>query len=537
MSGTLGSFCGRADAYTVNNHYLLSRQPSVDKTDRDRNEMPDHPWTVASYVTLSIVAGVGLGYVVVPTLFSNSSSNAHGSTGTKATVVGLSNPANDCFVNAVLQALASSPGLKQWLNSQIRVLHHLEARDESSPPQNNETVDLVTRALALILHRLSQEVQYRKTVSAKDFISSLEIAFASKLNRSQQDAHELLQMVLNRLQDEHQYRISRVKESGLDLAFLDESSENGGAYDGFAASDGQRNESSCKTPGLPSREKGASAHWNFPCRGELQSEIECLTCHFKPVARRSEFVVLSLNVPSKKSTSLDECLDGVLKQEFIDDYKCDRCRLSHAMTVKNRQAGRASPHEKSRLEQEMRIIEQAIETGTEVEPDQVRMPQTSTVPTTRITKHTRMTEDPALLAIHLSRSAFDPGGISRKNTANVAFEDKLSIGFLDRTDYRLMCVVCHVGRHDSGHYETYRRQSRQASREGDDSCRAGAAQGTGLDAQDEKNARAEASIGKKSRRRDRWWRVSDERAVECRTSDVLGAQSQAYMLLYEKVIP
>jgi Ubiquitin carboxyl-terminal hydrolase. len=32
---------------------------------------------------------------------------------------------------------------------------------------------------------------------------------------------------------------------------------------------------------------------------------------------------------------------------------------------------------------------------------------------------------------------------------------------------------------------------------------------------------------------DRWWRISDEKIKECKTSDVLGMQKEVYLLFYE----
>jgi ubiquitin carboxyl-terminal hydrolase 16 len=34
---------------------------------------------------------------------------------------------------------------------------------------------------------------------------------------------------------------------------------------------------------------------------------------------------------------------------------------------------------------------------------------------------------------------------------------------------------------------------------------------------------------------DRWWRISDEKVKECKTSDVLGQQREVYLLFYEMI--
>lgn len=48
---------------------------------------------------------------------------------------------------------------------------------------------------------------------------------------------------------------------------------------------------------------------------------------------------------------------------------------------------------------------------------------------------------------------------------------------------------------------------------------------------------ADSTTGSRLRRRrkanDRWWRISDEKVKECKTSDVLGMQKEVYLLFYE----
>jgi ubiquitin carboxyl-terminal hydrolase 16 len=43
------------------------------------------------------------------------------------------------------------------------------------------------------------------------------------------------------------------------------------------------------------------------------------------------------------------------------------------------------------------------------------------------------------------------------------------------------------------------------------------------------------SMGRKRKPQDRWWRISDEKVKESKTSDVLGMQREVYLLFYEIV--
>jgi ubiquitin carboxyl-terminal hydrolase 16 len=72
----------------------------------------------------------------------------------------------------------------------------------------------------------------------------------------------------------------------------------------------------------------------------------------------------------------------------------------------------------------------------------------------------RIASFPKILAIHLSRSMYSAASLSTKNTAKVSFPELLPLGgLLDVRKFRLLCVVTHKGGHNSGHYETFRRQA------------------------------------------------------------------------------
>lgn len=239
---------------------------------------------------------------------------------------------------------------------------------------------------------------------------------------------------------------------------------------------------------------------------------------------------------------------------------------------------------------------------------------------------------PKVLAVHLSRSMFAVGTVSTKNLAKVSFPETLPLGgLLHRSNYKLLGMVTHKGSHNSGHYESFRRQvqpipfstphsfglegaySRQASplpsaaasaiqsprlsttnfdnasdyaspipshmildspslqslssnssqgttgprgpaptsapRGDSDSLHPSPPSGTSTaklsrtqslrslkDKASEKAASmVDASpLKRKSRRTvNRWWRISDDKIKESKTSEVLGMQKEVYLLFYE----
>lgn len=77
---------------------------------------PDKHTTIA-YAAGASLAAITLVYVFGPTWFIDSA-NTSSSKERKRGVVGLENPANDCFINSILQALAGLEDLRSYLSQQ-----------------------------------------------------------------------------------------------------------------------------------------------------------------------------------------------------------------------------------------------------------------------------------------------------------------------------------------------------------------------------------------------------------------------------------
>lgn len=603
--------------------------------------MPDKPLTIATYAAGASLAAITLVYVFGPTFFLDDDS---ANSARKKGVVGLSNPANDCFINSVLQALAGLPNLRLYLirETHRRALDGPEVykvpENGSDPAEARKDVKLdglqqgiVTHALKEVLDRLNERPIYRKTISAQSFVNALERAFLSRISRQQQDAQEFLQIVAERVCEEYhaghkarrrarrqQAAQSKVEEPEKESADLRKEllkQKIGTAVDAEDDSDAEDQDD----------EKG------FPFEGQMESQIECLTCHFKPKPSVSGFVTLTLNVPHQSSTSLNQCFDGMLKVEHIDDFKCEYCRLQHAIEVKEKELEKATNDDKREgLEADILKLRQASKADPEKPPKDVELPDSSLAPKRRIARHMRISTFPKVLAVHLSRSLFTAGNYgnySTKNMAKVSFPETLPLGgILEQRKYHLLGVVTHKGGHNSGHYESFRRQVQippystphsfgtegvyslsgspnpsalpstvqsprpSASREHlepsespepsylpspafpaasaaslsskssfssmrqrptptsaprDDSSLKQTSSGLSpskLHAVGEKAASKAESIAKSVKRRpkrrdNRWWRISDEKVKESKTSDVLGMQKEVYLLFYELARP
>ncbi|KAK5125797.1 hypothetical protein LTR85_012073 [Meristemomyces frigidus] len=649
--------------------------------------MPERPLTIATYAAGASLAAITLVYVFGPTFFLDDDAANSSKSSRKKGVVGLVNPANDCFINSVLQSLAGLPELRLYL---IRETHRrrldgpelyqdltaaLEEQQKnkvSNQAPDWKTLSLqqgrITAGLKEVLDALNERPIYKKTISAQAFIRVVEESFRTRINRTQQDAQEFLQLVAERLADEH-YAARRVRRRARRKSDLDGSSlidvtsvaDGGSQPEGPESTEQQDLRSSATKLQVPGNEHTARdskldlpGHGavklsledldlttdnddgndgpTFPFEGKLESQVECSHCHFEPKPSISSFVSLTLHVPhGSGSTTLNACFDGLLKVEHIDDFICDKCRLEHALQINAKQLARSSNSaaDRAALEQDRSKLEAAIEEDPEKPPVDVKLPDSSATPKRRIARHTRISEFPHVLAVHLSRSVWDPHSSSSKNMAKVAFPEMLPLGgLLDRKTYRLLSVVTHKGGHNSGHYETFRRQllnppystptsmgtegiyslrpspapsprmsaapsprlsarfSRDVANESVaslpgtpelspsslDSPSSSSISSRSLqapaperrkqppasvpldaiptpglptlpgDRQSVEAPKRQSSIARAvnlpSRKRkvqDRWWRISDDKVKEGKTSDVLGMQREVYMLFYEMV--
>ncbi|KAK9328150.1 hypothetical protein V1520DRAFT_229995 [Lipomyces starkeyi] len=383
-------------------------------------------------------------------------------------IVGLYNKANDCFANSVLQALASSPILRQYL-------------DDSRFRDQPLTVALKTiiQGILPFLHLsclpdlwatvdLNNPIRYPRSISPWPFLHVLEVIYKSRITRSQHDAHELLHLILETITDEHDKK-------------LRETAANEMALESGERAEDEKVERDVNFP-----------HEFMPFEGTTVDTIRCLQCGNSPEPKSTNFIVLTLNVPQQSSATLEDCMSSLLSSEHISDYGCQACRLKELIgTVSQKtkldEAGEEIVAGSSTSSKEIPDFVkdplgylhylQNLDPNVDLHPQvEARLPKS--VKST-IVRTTSLGHLPDMFICHLSRSIFY--STATRNSCRVSFPEKLTVYSSQNAKsklsslvlgnsaeeqssedgsktYRLVAMVRHMGTHSAGHYECYRRK-------------------------------------------------------------------------------
>ncbi|TID13166.1 hypothetical protein CANINC_005022 [Pichia inconspicua] len=350
-------------------------------------------WVLRNYTKPAFVAGIGMTIVAAYIVFPTRPSDTRSTRIDKYTK-GMLNTGNDCFANATLQALAALDQVVEYL---------------TKFPRTTTPVPLHA-ALAMILRTLRQPVWTNESVSVWPFLRVLERVHGGRISRSQQDAHELMQLVMDTLETEHLRAVSAK----------------------YVA---------------PS----------FPFSSVIESRMSCVRCGGTSVPVRRPMMMWEVTVPHASAP-----LEDVLQRswnEVIEGYACVVCTVDHILL--NRASVKMSSREEEALLVKLQgaLAEGTLRINDDVSDDPVYkslVAMNSNVLPVKTVVHRRVSfvTKPKVLAVHLSRSLYSHEQ-SWRNRTSIGIPETLVFG---NTVYTLKSMVRHQGSHSAGHYECYRRK-------------------------------------------------------------------------------
>ncbi|XP_054724463.1 ubiquitin carboxyl-terminal hydrolase 30-like [Uloborus diversus] len=213
----------------------------------------------------------------------------------KGYIPGMINLGNSCFLNAVLQALASCTPCIVWLEEIL-----------SSASETMAENLLLIKSLASILNRLNNS---EEICNAAQVIEALR-SHRWIITNEEQDAHELFHVLTTTIEEELMAR--KPVLSLLDAGKLENT---------------QKEENSSRSEKSFVSKQSSSSKVASPLAGLLVSELKCNSCNSKYPTRCDSFDSISLGIPSSHygQITLQDLLLKFISCELVQDVACDFC--------------------------------------------------------------------------------------------------------------------------------------------------------------------------------------------------------------------
>lgn len=347
---------------------------------------------------------------------------------------GISNKGNDCYINSSLQALSALQNLTIYLNEYIRLFVKQEETicEEGNHPEI-AIRGLLHESLCNVCEDLQELILQPKTISNDQIVQSLERIFRGKISRDQNDAHEFVQILLERLYEENKMLHQHMNNELL-----------------------------------------KSDKFDFPFKGTISSHYFCTRCQKRSEIQNQDQFMWELSIPQRYDCSLQEIIenDGY---EMIQDYSCLYCQASALLANEANYNFSNDDLENENIRQ-LKTLLPVLKINSDI-PDRLlyyikNYNKNRCVPSkikTTIIRKSDFSQLPKSLIIHLSRSVYN-GMVMTRNSCRVSFPEILEINQrsidedgnfqVRKVKYSLKAMVKHTGSHYQGHYQCYKQKPR-----------------------------------------------------------------------------
>lgn len=363
---------------------------------------------------------------------------------------GLSNDGNTCFMNSVIQSLASSTQLGNFFNDNLftEVEVHSDGKVTKVKTGQPRSELVFTRALKSLIDDVNGAYGARgKEFSTRPLLNKMPNGPKQNFftGYNQEDAQEFYQLAMRLVEKEYK-KISISRESTPEP----EGAENREKSPRFIdASNVPGYITGCNQlgklgyvfvpahqvdPNIPDEAKKLfPLELITPVDGISAERIGCISCGEVGGIRYSVISGLSLNLPYDLSSysgyKLVDLLKEWMKPEIIDEVNCNRCGLAQTREFLL-ESIETSTNEKLVSDFSKRVNEIDQELAKDHISDEVfeRLSTKRMIRKTRKTKQILLSRPPPLLCIHINRSVFDPRTyMIVKNSKAVAFPSKLDL--------------------------------------------------------------------------------------------------------------
>lgn len=459
----------------------------------------------------SCIAFLGATYVLSPTVLAFGSSlkvdnQVKSCKRPDKYTTGFTNTANDCFANSTVQALVPLKRLNKYFAAMI----------EYPLPQSIVRYPMPLH-LALIdtLDKLKKPVYTNTSMSIWKLLHLLETIHQGKISRAQHDAHELLLLLIDTLEDEY-------------LKF----------FSFISRLDDKAKKMVTKPP-------------QFPFSSVIESKLRCMRCKETSVPVKNPMMMLELTTPQSSNASLETIITRN-NSEVIEGFSCFVCTIKHMIFTQD--SLDLTPDQKSFLQYlQDRLAGRKLVINDELSEHQVYKAIIASNLSLQhenlkaiVHRQTDFVKLPKIIPIHLSRSVYEDSQ-SWRNACTIEFPPTLeftSKESLGPVTYTLRSVIRHKGTHSSGHYECYRKKPQfYKTLEGyylNDTPAIVVRNDWPSPIQSDRAVQNQEVIGRKHKKlvsviQKPYWRISDTKVTEVSENSVLADGKAAYMLLYERL--